>query len=181
MRRSIAWLACLVLALAAIVAAKGAAADTFSVADYMFSPPAGWERMDSPSRMRKAQFIVRGKPGGDDGLAIFFHFGPGQGGSPDANMRRWLSQFAEPSEQLGARINQTRIAGRGLHTFQAAGTLQLRRGGRSVAGYALLAAILESPKGDVFVRFVAPDKLAKRYEADFYRMVEDAMRRRGSR
>lgn len=180
MRRSIAWPACLAPALTAIVAATSAAADTFPVADYMFSTPAGWDRMESPSRMRKAQFIVRAISGGDDGLAIFFHFGPGRGGTPDANIRRWFSQFAEPNEKLGARINQTKIAGRGLHTFQAAGTLLLGRE-RRVANYALLGAILESPRGDVFVRFVAPQMLAKRYEVDFYRMIEDAMRRRGSR
>lgn len=165
-----------------MLAAAGNAAragEAFDVADYRFAAPVGWDAM-AASRLRKAQFIVRNTPGGEDGLAIFFHFGPGMGGSVESNIKRWYSQFAEPNDKLGARITESLVGGRKLYTFHAAGTL-LAGDNRNIPGYALLAAIMESPKGDVFIRFVGPKQLVARQEEAFRKMVMTAMRPRGNR
>ena len=173
---TVRWVAALLVLV--VWAGPAAGADAFRVADYSFKAPAEWERVQTSSQMRKAQFIVRNADGGDDGLVIFFHFGPGQGGSPQANIRRWYSQFTEPNDKLGARVREDVVGGRKLYDFRATGTLIVNRQGTKAPGYTLLAAIIESPAGNVFVRLAAPKALAAKHEERFRGMIEDAMRGR---
>ena len=153
------------------------AADPFRIADYTFQAPESWESITGGSAMRKAQFVVRNKAGGDDGLVIFFHFGPGRGGSPEANIRRWQSQFVEPIAELGAEAKRTDVGGRVLHEFRATGTLAAGQG-RRIPNYTLHAAVLESPAGNVFIRFAGPKELVASEQNRFRGMIENAMRNR---
>src|SRR3954468_23388940 len=59
--------------------------------------PAGWVEQTPSSSMRQAQFSLP-KADGDtaDGELVVFYFGPGQGGSVEANIDRWVGQIAEP-------------------------------------------------------------------------------------
>ena len=151
----------LVLWFALIVAVAGvSAAERFSVGGFEFAQPPNWQPMRPPNPMRKAQFRIRNRAGKDDGVAMFFHFGPGRGGAAADNINRWFSQFKEPRAALRARVEHVVIDGRPRHLFFARGTfLAAGPGGKRVplADYGLLAAMLENPGGDVFVRLVAPD------------------------
>ena len=70
--------------------------------------------------MRKAQFNVDGVDGAAE--VVFFHFGKGQGGSVQANIDRWLGQFAEPKDQLHAKTEKKTVAGREITHVFAEGT-----------------------------------------------------------
>ena len=64
--------------------------------------PSAWKLSPRKSPMRKATYIVPRK-GGDpeDGELAVFYFGPGQGGSVDANVDRWVKQFkGVPTEKV---------------------------------------------------------------------------------
>ena len=51
--------------------------------------------------MRVAQYGLPG-PAGEATLGIFF-FGPGQGGSVEANIERWFGQFKQEDGHTGPR------------------------------------------------------------------------------
>ncbi len=113
-----------------------------------------------------------------DGAVAFYHFAPGRGGSPAANIARWYLQVTEPRERLGARLEERRSGARRLHLFRAVGTTCGRGADGApleVPDFALLGAILEAPSGRVFVRFVAPRALAE--AGGFRPMVTEALGR----
>src|SRR3954469_19341734 len=57
--------------------------------------PPGLRRVPPKSPMRKASFEVpHAKEDKEDGELAVFYFGPGQGGSIDANVDRWVKQFS---------------------------------------------------------------------------------------
>ncbi len=57
--------------------------------------PPGLRRVPPKSAMRKASYEVPRAAGDtEDGELAVFYFGPGQGGSIDANVDRWVKQFS---------------------------------------------------------------------------------------
>ena len=153
------------------------AAETFRVGPFLFTEPQDWQRMAPPNPVRKAQFRVRNPAGGNDGVAIFFHFGPGIGGEPAANITRWYSHFKEPRVALDATVEHLTVDGGARHLFYAQGTFVTAGADgkrREVSDYALLAAMLESRDGAVFVRLVVPAALAGRVRDAFRRMIVTA-------
>ena len=100
---------------------------------------------------------------------------PAAGGSVAANLARWQEQFQEPAEQISAEIERKTFGRHVVHYFEASGTFLAGRPGgakRPYPHHTLIGAIVESPDGHVFVRFVAPDALAAGARADFRRMME---------
>jgi hypothetical protein len=153
---------------------RAGAGERFSVGDFDFEAPPGWQRVAPPSAMRKAQFRVPALTGGRDGTVVFYRFAPGAGGSTEANIARWRGQFAEPAERLDAHLEQAERQGRPVHIFRASGTFigDDGQGGRvEVPDYVFFGAILEGASGNVFIRFVAPKALAERNRAAFSALV----------
>ncbi len=122
--------------------------------------------------MRTAQFLVPNPGSGHDGIVIFYRFPPGLGGTAERNIARWYSQFKEPKETLGATVETREGPGRRIHYFRATGTLMGRDG--EMPGYALHAALLDGPAGRAFVRFVAPQAVARTNEAAFRKLINGA-------
>jgi hypothetical protein len=151
-----------------------------TVGEFTFRTPPGWASMPPSSAMRKAELRISDPDGGPAGNCSFFHFGAGQGGTAEANIERWYGQFQEPRDRLGAKVSVEEIAGRRLHLFRASGTfLSGMPGGAQtpVPGQTLLGAVLESQGGNVFVRCVAADKLARASEPAFVQMVKEPLAR----
>ena len=156
-----------------------AAAETFRAGAFEFEAPAGWQSEPPQSAMRQAQFRIANPGDGPDGSCIFFYFGPGRGGSAEANIERWRRQFAEPRAQRTAVVTVEEIAGRQVRYFCGSGTfLSGMPGGPKtpLPGITLLGAILESVKGNIYVRLVALTALADAQQAAFKRMVESGLR-----
>ncbi len=175
LRRQVSRLAAAACLLVAAALSIGrAAAEDFEVGGLSFTSPAGWERVPPPNPMRKAMFRVP-NPDGNDGAVTFYHFGPGRGGSAEANIERWYRQFKEPRDQVNARQQTKDLAGHRLSLFSASGTfLSGMPGGPTteVPGHSLMAAVIEGPDGNVFIRFVAPTDLAEASASDFQTLVE---------
>jgi hypothetical protein len=147
---------------------------SFSVGEFTFDRPEGWGWVSSTSTMRKAQLKVEGVDGGL-GEVVFFHFGPGQGGSVDANVQRWLAQFqgGEP----GASRREV-VGDRGVTFVEAAGTFLSGMPGTPAVpmdGFALRGAILESREGDVYAKFTGPAELVEANSPAFEDMVRSAL------
>jgi hypothetical protein len=167
-------LSALVLAVAAS-AALAADPVSFQVGEFTFQRPADWAWNPSNSPMRKAQLAVTG-PDGAVGEVVFFHFGPGQGGSVADNVRRWLAQFQNPSSSTSETES---ISGRNVTFVAASGTFLSGMPGTPpipLDGYGLRGAILESPQGDVYVKLTGPQGVVDAASPAFESMVRKALK-----
>jgi len=155
------------------------AAPTFKVGEFTFTPPAKWERIETASPMRKAQFKVNDAEKKNSAEVVFFHFGPSNGGGVQANVERWYGQFEGPREKIGAKSEETTIGKRKVTFVRAEGTYMsgMPGGARTPQpGTALLGAIVESAEGNVFIKMTGPAALVKSSEDDFKKMIESALK-----
>jgi len=150
---------------------------TFPVGEFTFGRPASWEWVPTTSAMRKAELKVESKDKKEKAEVICFHFGESNGGGTQANVDRWLGQFKEPREKLNSKVDAAKINGRAVTFVQAEGTYMsgMPGGAKTPQPNAmLLGAIVESAKGNVFVRMTGPVALVKEAQGDFKKMIESA-------
>jgi hypothetical protein len=130
--------------------------------------------------MRAATYTVP-RSGGDaeDGEVAVFYFGPGQGGSVDANVKRWIGQFTAPgggpADKL-AKVSKADAKGLPVTRIDLTGTYKpaggpMMQAGAPKPGYRLLGAIVEGPQGAVFFKFTGPAKTIAAHQAAFEGMI----------
>ena len=90
---------------------------------------------------------------------VFYHFGKGQGGDLDANVKRWQGMFTpEPAAKLDKEEfdfgdkKATLVSITGTYKGSAFSPVP------PAADNTLLAAVIPSDEGDVYVRMVGPAK-----------------------
>lgn len=81
-------------AVAPPAAAPLAKSDKLVIQGFAAPVPAAWTPTQPSSTMRVAQFALPGAAGAEAGELVAFFFPKGQGGSQQANIERWVSQFA---------------------------------------------------------------------------------------
>jgi hypothetical protein len=126
-----------------------------------FTKPSTWTDRPAASSMRVAEFVVP-KAAGDaeDGELIVYYFGGG-GGNVEANIDRWIGQFKpEPGAQTQERQSLT-VNGLKVTTVSVRGTYvaEVRPGSperHNKPGFAMRAAVVETPKGPYFVKLTGP-------------------------
>src|SRR5262249_49034414 len=126
------------------------------------------------SSMRKAQLKIADPQGKEPGEVVFYHFGQGNGGGTKANIDRWLSQFQEPKDKIQSKIEEATVHSHKVTFVQAQGTyLSGMPGGPKTPqlNTMLMAAILESDQGNVFVRLTGPINLVQAAQATFRKMI----------
>ena len=173
--------------LATCMAMPGLAADkpkVFEVAALKFTPPKStkevtWTVEAPTSRMRKAQFKVVGAKAEATAQCVFFYFGPGAAGGRQANFARWIKQFSPPPKP--AEINQgTREVNKvKVHVLKVNGTyLDGPPFGAKIPkkNYRLYGAIVDAPRGAVFVKMTGPAALVMQAEAACFKMIESALK-----
>jgi hypothetical protein len=162
-----------------MLAAAGAAPATFKVSEFTFARPEKWEWVESTSPMRAAQLKTPGVEGKDGAEVVFFYFGAGGAGGTQANVDRWLGQFAEPRDQLKPKVESSTVGRTKVTYVEAVGTYQSGMPGGPKTpqpGTLLLGAIIEGGEGSVFVRLTGPEKSGRAATAAFKRMIEGALK-----
>lgn len=163
------------LALAFLAAACAAEGGTpLALLDYEAVVPPAFEIRPATSRMRLAELSV---PPSGSGAAevIVYYFGPGQGGSAEANIVRWTGQFTGPDGgPVAPRV--TTPEGTELPTTVAELEGTYARGvgmgtGTPEAGQALIAAVVETPRGNLFLQLVGDREAVAAAREPFLRMV----------
>jgi hypothetical protein len=107
--------------------------------------------------MRAATYEV-----GDSECIVYF-FGQGQGGSVEANLERWGGQFTLNGQPAPAKTAKKTVHGLNVTTMDVTGTY-VATGGMTMtpqppkADYRMLAAIVEGPGGNIFIKFTGPVK-----------------------
>jgi hypothetical protein len=142
----------------------GTIAAAQSAGGLRWTAPAGW-KAEGARPMRAATYTVPPAAGdGDSAECAVFFFGPGQGGSVQANMDRWRDQIqAADGKPAPAQVGKRQIRGLTVTTIDASGSYTgmggpMAASQRAVPGYRLLGAVVEGPGGNVFVKFTGPAK-----------------------
>lgn len=129
--------------------------------------------------MRKASYKIPAAAGDASGgeLAVFY-FGPGQGGSVEANVQRWLGQFSgvKPSGITRADRSFGSLSGHLVEVDSGTYTdsMAAMRGesGAPRESYGLVGAIVETPQGPYFFKLTGPSKTVQAAKADLMTLLE---------
>lgn len=135
---------------------------------------------EAPRPMRAATYRIPAAAGDREGgeCAVFF-FGSGEGGAPDANVKRWVGQFQQPDGKPVADVKSLhqQINGLKVLTVDVSGTYLAVGGPMSPVksarpGYRLLGAIVEAPQGNVFFKLTGPARTAAASEKEFQALLK---------
>ncbi|HUS09510.1 MAG TPA: hypothetical protein VMZ30_03510 [Pyrinomonadaceae bacterium] len=161
---------------AAPAAQKTAASSQTTAGELRYKVPEGWTTEKPTSEMRFAQYRLP-KTGGDaeDALLIVYYFGKGQGGTPEANIDRWINQVKQPDGSPSkdkAKIETLTINGLPVTTLDLLGNYS---GGMSADSapqdsksiYRMRGAIVDTPKGSYFAKLTGPEKTVNHWDQAF--------------
>lgn len=130
---------------------------------FQIAPP--WVAKASTSPMNKGGFTIPGKDGAAPVQADFYHFGAGQGGGTDENIKRWQTQFLPGGDGKPVPISREEVsAGEGKAqavmvtlkgTFLSGPVMAPKK--TPMPGYAMIGVILESTEGNVYLKITGPE------------------------
>lgn len=167
----------LVLTLAACSGGDSAppSGETVSLLDYQAVVPASLQAHPSTSSMRLAEYVVP-RDDGTRAEVIVYYFGQGQGGSADANIVRWSHQFTGPDGgPVTPRVSDAE--GTAFPTTIAEFEGTYRRGvgmgddAEPEADQGLVAAVVETPRGNLFLQLFGDRAAVTATRDDFLEMV----------
>lgn len=141
-----------------------------------FKAPPEWVVEKPASSMRVAQYkLPKAEGDSDDASLVLYFFGSNQGGSVQANLERWISQFEQhdgSSSSSKAKLETLTVNQLKISTIDLAGTYVAETApGSGVRhnnpDYRLRAAVIETPKGAYYVKLVGPTKTLIRWDKSF--------------
>ena len=137
--------------------AGGSATDTTPKPAQFWTAPPTWKSLPNPSAMRLATYRIPRAVGDsqDTDLSVVQ-----AGGTADANIQRWLGQFDQAGKETqtikvvrGMKVTIIEVQGAYL-----GGGMTADNQPAALPGYALLAAIVETPGTPTFFKMVGPVK-----------------------
>ena len=149
-----------------------------------YKAPDGWVKEQTTSSMRVAQYKLpktEGDP--EDALLVLYFFGATQGGAVQANIDRWISQMQQPDGSASkdkAKTETSTVNGLKITSVDVSGTYTAEMapgtpGQRNDANYRMRAAVIETPRGNYFLKLVGPAKTMGTWEqsvTDFVKSFE---------
>ena len=149
---------------------------TFVFKDYRAPVPTSWQSQPPSSSMRVAQYRVPAAPGSSDGEAVVFYFGKGQGGTVEANIERWASQFSNPDGRpVNPRVQKVTANGLAVTIVELNGSYARGVGtgpqGEAKPNQTLLAAVVETPEGNVTIQLYGSKETVAAQRKGFDAMV----------
>src|SRR3989475_10910209 len=138
-----------------------------------FKAPDGWVTEKASSSMRVAQYkLPKAEGDNDDASLVLYYFGATQGGTAQANIDRWISQMQQPDGSASkdkAKTETTTINRLKVTTVDVSGTYtaEMAPGSKTFHNddnYRLRAAVIETPKGNYFVKLARPSKTVARWD-----------------
>jgi hypothetical protein len=149
-----------------------------SAAGLRWSAPAGWQPQGAQP-MCAATYAVAAAPGdraaGECGV---YFFGAGQGGTVEANIERWKSQFRAPGgKPATAQVATRKVRDLTITTIDTSGEYSglggpIAPAQHAVPGYRLLGAIVEGRGGNIFVKFTGPANTVAANRQKFQQLVD---------
>jgi hypothetical protein len=130
--------------------------------------------------MRVAQYrLPRTAGDAEDASLVIYYFGPGQGGSVDANLDRWIGQMEQPDGSPSrdqARTEKLTVNGLDITLLDVAGTYTAEMSPGSGSrqnkpNYRLRAAVIDTRKGPFFAKLLGPEKTVRRHDQAFQAFI----------
>jgi len=147
-------------------------ADPLALAGLAWSSPSKWTKVKPASTMRAAEFKVASDAGNGEASVAFF---TGLGGDPTSNIDRWRGQFSEPGgTPPEADLIQRKIAECKVWLVTIRGMFKGGQPGGpadDAANYGMRGAIIDGPKGMVFIKFMGPEATLVENESAWSTMV----------
>ena len=150
---------------------------TFVIADaYKLTAPEGWVSKQPRTKIVEHEFAVPAVKGDElDGRVTVM----GAAGSIDANIERWHKQFTQPDGSATkdkAKVEKKKIAGQEVIVVDISGNYMDSPGpqapGVERKDYRMLAAIVQTKNGNVFIKFYGPQKTVTESAAGFNKMLD---------
>ena len=144
--------------------------------DLRFKAPDGWTTEKSSSSMRVAQYKLPKVEGDkEDASLVLYYFGASQGGSAQANIDRWIGQMQQPDgsdSKSKSKTDSLTVNGLKVTTVDVTGTYTAEMAPGSGTfhndeNYRLRAAVIETPKGNYFVKLAGPAKTIARWDQSY--------------
>ncbi len=155
-----------------------------AIAGITWSAPEGWAA-GKKSPMRAASYLIPPTKGDVEPAecAVFF-FGPGEGGSVEANLTRWKGQFKREVDGKAAEDGSSPEATTTKRAFGDVNVTLLRMEGVFLwkpmpmapnavekPGYAMVGAVVEAPEGPVFFKLTGPRATVAAAEGELSRVL----------
>jgi hypothetical protein len=167
------------------VSTQSNAAQSANVAgELRYKAPDNWVKEQTTSKMRVAQYTLP-KTEGDpaDASLVIYYFGATQGGAVQANIDRWVNQMQQPDGSASkdkAKTETSTVNGLKVTSVDVSGTYtaEMAPGSGSAhndANYRMRAAVIETPKGNYFLKLVGPAKTMGHWDqsvTDFVKSFE---------
>lgn len=157
--------------------AKPTPAEPGKSGELRWNDPAGWERRPPSNPMRVVEYkLPRAEGVSEDAECVVTTFGPGQGGSVEANIERWVRQF-EPDTDSKIDKTERDVAGMHVTTIEVGGTYRgMAMPGAGAAEpkkqFRVIGAIVEAPSGMWFFKLTGPDATVKAGRSSFVSMLD---------
>jgi len=155
---------------------NSSASKTAPSGDLHFKAQDGWVVEQPSSKMRAAQYkLPKAEGDSEDASLVLYYFGPSQGGPPQANIDRWIAQIQQAdgsSSKDKAKTDMMTVNGLKITTVDVTGTYtaEMAPGSGTThndTNYRLRAAVIETPKGNYFLKLVGPAKTVGRWEQSY--------------
>jgi len=161
-------------AAAAAPSASGATPTAPVMHDLSWTEPPGWQKVPSSSPMRKATYkIPAASKDPEDGEMAVFYF-RGEGGSTEANIQRWITQFPD-SKPSDVKRTQRMVSAMSQTVVEVEGTYSSGMPGASASpktGYRLIGAVVETPNGPYFFKLTGPKNTVEGARGTFLTMLD---------
>ena len=148
--------------------------------------PVEWTSTPPTTMMRKAQFALpRVEGDSEDGELVVYYF-RGEGGSAEANFRRWADQFAQPdstpssekAKTANSTVDQMPLTTMDLSgTYVAPVTPMDPTNRHNKPNFRMLAAVLETSEGPYFFKLVGPEKTISKWADAYWDFVKSAKKK----
>lgn len=144
--------------------------------DLQFKAPDGWTTEKASSAMRVAQYkLPKAEGDKEDASLVLYYFGANQGGTAQANIDRWIGQMHQPDgsdSKTKAKTDTMTVNGLKVTTVDVTGvyTAEMAPGSQTFHNddnYRLRAAVIETPKGNYFVKLAGPVKTIERWDQSY--------------
>ena len=137
---------------------------------FKFATP--WAEIQSTGMFRAGTLAAKVEGAEKPVEAVFYSFpGPGGGGDTEANVKRWLGQFAGTPESKREELD---ASGTKITLVTATGTYNdgPPMGAKTPReNYTLIAAIVPSGESNIFVKLTGPKDAIAKLAADFKKIV----------
>ena len=139
--------------------------------------PATWIEHPPQSSMHTTMLTVPGSDGADAANIVVFFFGPGQGGTNEANIKRWADQFkSADGKAVEPKTQSLESDGMPITLVELEGQYMGMGAASSTPNQKMLSAIVDAPAGKVFIRFVGQNTTVDANREAYLNMLKNLQR-----